>query len=139
MESNELAAFHEHRGRVRDHLNPAIHNLMRRGSVHDLHKLDPVRAELEPFSSYEPEAHTNGIRDMTLLDILELLAEIRAVSEVMRDKSCARCLEVFLLNYKVPEDIAGLMRRSAIEFFWAQADELTEVRKLLVDAAPARP
>lgn len=138
MESNELADFHAHHHRVRDHLNPAIFGLLRRASVHDKRKLDPEQSELEPYSSYEPEAHTRGVQDMTLLDLLEVLAEIRAVCEQLTVVSFARCLEVFIQNYKVPEDLAGLLRRSAIEFFWCDVDELTEVRKLLVDGARAR-
>ncbi len=134
MDSSDRKGFHEHRSRVRDHLNPALFGLMRRGSTHDAHLLDPERAKLEPHASYEPEAHTNGVQGMTILDLLQMLATLKALSEAV-PHSFAMALESFIRTYKVPEDLANLLRRSAIEFFWAQADELTEVRKLLVDGA----
>jgi hypothetical protein len=156
---------HEHRGKVRDMLNLPIHNLLRRGAVHDLSRFDPeekpiydavlpelrsatpgtpehsaIQGRLAPalrhhysVNSHHPEYYSNGVSGMTLLDMIEMLCDLKAATMRPGSRTLAHALELAIKKHKISQEVAGILRHTAVEFFWTTFEELTDVQKSLVD------
>ena len=67
---------------------------------------------------HHPEHHENGVCDMTLIDLIEMLADWKAAGERHADGSLVRSLEINEARFKIPECLIGIMKKTAEELGW---------------------
>lgn len=69
-------------------------------------------------NSHHPEFWGNGINDMSLLDIIEMLADWKAAGERTKNGSMARSLEVNIKRFGIGEQLAAILMNTAKELGW---------------------
>lgn len=83
-------------------------------------------------NGHHPEHWPNGIRDMSLIDLLELLADWKAAAERTKDGSLARSLFVNRTRFGMQPSLARTLARTAFELGWIDEDAL-----IYLQAGPA--
>lgn len=79
---------------------------------------------------HHPEFHPNGIQDMDLLDLIEMLADWKAATERHADGSLARSLFQNAKRFKYNNQTAKLLARTALNLKWitqAEFDSMPDV------------
>lgn len=77
--------------------------------------LDSLRPAIEHHGAsnrHHPEHFENGVRDMSLLDLLEMLCDWKAASERHKDGNILRSLEVSVERFKIPDELAQVLRNT---------------------------
>jgi hypothetical protein len=67
---------------------------------------------------HHPEFHTNGIHDMNLMDLLEMLADWKAAGERHADGSLVASLEHNEGRFDIPPTIQKLLEDTARDLGW---------------------
>ena len=67
---------------------------------------------------HHPEHHPNGIADMTLLDVMEMLADWKAATERHADGDLARSIEQNAERFGYGEEMQRLLHTTANEMGW---------------------
>lgn len=67
---------------------------------------------------HHPEHFPNGINDMTLVDLVEMLADWKAATERHADGDLARSLEIQRERFDISDQLAGILRNTAERFGW---------------------
>jgi hypothetical protein len=83
--------------------------------------LDSIRPGIEHHqknNGHHPEYHENGVLDMSLLDLIEMLADWKAAGERHADGSLERSLLVNAERFNMPPTIVKMLRTTAIELGW---------------------
>lgn len=62
--------------------------------------------------------HKNGINDMTLIDLLEMIADWKAAARRSPDKKLEDTLEYAFKKYKIEPQLQLLIKNTLIEFDW---------------------
>lgn len=62
---------------------------------------------------HHPEHHRNGIKDMTLLDILEMLCDWKAASMRHADGNILKSIEINQSRFGYSEDLRAIMENTA--------------------------
>jgi len=86
-------------------------------------------AELKPAldhhyqaNSHHPEHYANGISDMSLFDILEMLADWKAAGERHGNGgNLARSIEINIERFQISPELAGIITKTAVELGWIEA------------------
>jgi hypothetical protein len=73
-------------------------------------------------NSHHPENHAGGIRDMTLLDVTEMLCDWKAATERHADGDLRRSIEQNAERFGYGEEMKGLLMNTAESLGWL--DEL---------------
>lgn len=68
-------------------------------------------------NTHHPEHWDNGINDMSLLDIIEMLADWKAASE-RGNGDFARSIEVGVNRFDIDDQLAYILRNTARELGW---------------------
>lgn len=69
-------------------------------------------------SRHHPEHYTSGINGMTLVDLIELLADWKAATERHADGDLARSLEIQRERFGISEQLAEILTNTAGWFGW---------------------
>jgi hypothetical protein len=80
--------------------------------------LGPALKHHYDANSHHPEHFKNGIRGMTLLDLVEMLADWKASGERVKDGSMAASLKHNKTRFKIPPVLQDILVNSAKEFVW---------------------
>lgn len=83
--------------------------------------LDSIRPGVEHHqksNTHHPEYYADGVEGMTLMDLLEMLADWKAAGERHADGSLSRSLEVNATRFDMPPQIVRLLRQTAFELGW---------------------
>jgi len=82
-------------------------------------------AEMKPaldhhyaYNQHHPEHHEDGVSDMTLIDLIEMLADWKAAGERHADGSMQRSLEINEKRFGIPEPLIRLLRQTADALGW---------------------
>lgn len=67
---------------------------------------------------HHPEHWPLGVNSMSLLDIIEMLADWKAASERTKNGSLTKSLEVNIKRFEIGEQLAGIMINTARELGW---------------------
>lgn len=127
-----------HIERVRNLLNSFVVNLLKRGEEHDQSKLESPEVEafteftsglagctygspeyeqfkksMAPALAHHPEHHKNGIDDMTLLDIVEMLVDWKAASERHNDGNILKSIEKNADRFKMSPQLVRILENTA--------------------------
>lgn len=69
-------------------------------------------------NSHHPEYYTNGIKDMTLLDILEMIADWKAACERHDDGNLRDSFEYNRKRFNISDELYNIMVKTAEELEW---------------------
>ena len=67
---------------------------------------------------HHPEYHKNGITGMTLIDLVEMLADWKAAGERHADGSMGRSLRVNKERFNISDDLLAILDNTALHFGW---------------------
>lgn len=82
--------------------------------------LEKVRPAIEHHYSknrHHPEYHKNGVNDMNLVDLIELLCDWKAASERNKNGNIRKSLEVNIVRYNIPLPLAKILENTIKEVF----------------------
>ncbi|MCA9060459.1 MAG: hypothetical protein KDA85_18240 [Planctomycetaceae bacterium] len=68
-------------------------------------------------NSHHPEHFENGVQDMTLLDLLEMLLDWKAATERHADGDIFKSIEINRKRFNMPPEIGDLLLRTAESLF----------------------
>lgn len=83
-----------------------------------LESIKPALKHHYAKNSHHPEHHANGVDDMTLLDLLEMLCDWKAATERHHDGSIANSLELNQGRFLIGEQLMHILRNTAIARGW---------------------
>jgi hypothetical protein len=140
----------EHIQNVRNHLNDCVKELLDRGVVHDLSKLQSP--EVDIFTEYtprlkgltygsdeykeclkgmqvaldhhyahnrhHPEYHVNGVDDMNLMDIVEMLADWKAATMRHDDGDIMRSIDINKERFNLSDQMIKIMKNTVNDMGW---------------------
>lgn len=66
---------------------------------------------------HHPEFHKNGINDMTLVDLVELLSDWKASTERVRNGNIRKSLETNVKRYNIDSQLAQILDNTVREYF----------------------
>lgn len=69
-------------------------------------------------NSHHPEHFENGVRGMSLLDLLEMLADWKAAGERMKDGTMQASLKHNKTRFKIPAGLQDILHNTATELGW---------------------
>jgi hypothetical protein len=69
-------------------------------------------------NSHHPEYHANGVRGMSLMDLVEMLADWKAAGERHADGSLEKSIQHNAERFNIPDPIVLLLRLTANELGW---------------------
>jgi hypothetical protein len=87
--------------------------------------LDGMRPALEHHyaeNRHHPEHWKNGIRDMSLLDLIEMVCDWKAATERHANGDLGKSIELNKKRFSYGDDIEQIFRRTATELFQTRAD-----------------
>ena len=73
---------------------------------------------------HHPEHFTDGINGMTLLDVIEMLADWRAAIERHADGSMDRSLTIQTERFKISDQLAQIIHNTVNHLGWLDADRV---------------
>ncbi len=68
-------------------------------------------------NSHHPEFHKNGINDMTLLDLVEMLVDWKAASERHNDGNIHKSIEINAKRFNMSPQLTTIFENTAKELF----------------------
>lgn len=74
------------------------------------------------LNRHHPEHFANGINGMSLIDILEMLADWRAASEDYVAGDLAKSIEINIERFGIGEQLAGIIRNTARDLGWIDGE-----------------
>lgn len=69
-------------------------------------------------NSHHPEHYANGVNDMSLLDVVEMLCDWKAASERHANGDFAKSLEINKERFGISDQLANILRNTAVELGW---------------------
>ncbi|MGP3914346.1 DUF5662 family protein [Nonomuraea sp. 10N515B] len=69
---------------------------------------------------HHPEHHRDGIASMTLIDLVEMLADWKAASERHADGDLSRSLEIQRKRFGISDQLLQILRNTAEHFGWIE-------------------
>jgi len=69
-------------------------------------------------NSHHPEHYVNGVNGMTLVDVIEMLADWRAATERNPNGDLGRSMDINRDRFHVDEQLDQIMRNTAVHFGW---------------------
>lgn len=67
---------------------------------------------------HHPEHHKDGIRGMTLLDLIEMLADWKAATERHADGNLARSIEINQKRFGYGDELRAILTKTAFALGW---------------------
>jgi hypothetical protein len=69
-------------------------------------------------NSHHPEAHTNGVNDMTLIDLVEMFCDWKAASERSSGKPLADSLAMTCGRWDISPQLAAIFENTRLALDW---------------------
>jgi hypothetical protein len=88
-----------------------------------LHHMGKALDHHYQHNSHHPEFHDRGVRDMSLLDLLEMLADWYAAGKRHADGSLVKSLAHNLERFRIPPDLFLMLAKTALELGWIDQSE----------------
>ena len=83
-----------------------------------LRRIKPAIETHYSRNRHHPEFHENGIGDMTLVDLIEMLADWKAATERHADGDLARSIEMNAKRFGYDDNLKRMLRLTANELGW---------------------
>lgn len=81
-------------------------------------QLGPATQHHNSHNAHHPERHPNGVEDMTLIDLMEMLADWKAASERGQSGSMDKSIALCATKYSIPSPIVNVLRNTAKAMGW---------------------
>ena len=111
-ESPEVEIFNEYTPKLKD---------LTYGSIEYKEALSAMGPALKHHyaeNQHHPEHRPNGINGMTLVDLVEMLADWKAATERHADGALGRSLEINKKRFDISDQLALVLENTAIHFGW---------------------
>lgn len=102
-----------------DKYNPRL-----RQAVYGSDEYKAILAEMSDIPAYHyahnrhhPEHHPNGVNDMSLVDIIEMLCDWKAATE-RNNGDLAKSIEISIRRFGIGDQLAQIIRNTARDFGW---------------------
>lgn len=69
-------------------------------------------------NSHHPEHYEDGIRDMSLMDLIEMLCDWKAAGERHQNSTIRRSLDINKERFNIPDTIQRILENTARELGW---------------------
>lgn len=96
-----------------------------RGSTYGSEEYASFLAAMKPaldhhyaHNAHHPEHHPNGVRDMSLLDLVEMLCDWKAATERHADGSLARSIEINQTRFGYSDELKAILTNTARAMGW---------------------
>lgn len=80
--------------------------------------LGPALQHHYASNSHHPEHHVHGVSDMSLLDIMEMLADWKAATMRHADGDLRRSIEINADRFGISPQLRGILYKTAAEMGW---------------------
>jgi len=70
------------------------------------------------FNSHHPECHENGVNDMTLMDLIEMVCDWKAATERHVDGDIMRSIKINKKRFKISPQLARILVNTVREKGW---------------------
>lgn len=87
-----------------------------------LEEMGEALAHHYQHNRHHPEAHPNGIEDMTLIDLIEMLVDWKAASERHADGSIVRSIRHNTERFRIDPQLVGILENTAVALGWVEED-----------------
>jgi hypothetical protein len=74
-------------------------------------------------NSHHPEHHENGVNDMTLADLVEMICDWRAATERHADGDLVRSLQIQQARFSMGWQLTQILSNTAAHFGWIIAED----------------
>ena len=111
-EAPELATFNEY--------TPKLKNTTYGSDEYKgfLAAMKPALDHHYAMNRHHPEHFADGVNDMTLVDLIEMLADWKAATERHSDGSLARSLEIQRERFRLSPQLWQILRNTAVYYGW---------------------
>lgn len=79
-------------------------------------KMGPALAHHYANNAHHPEHHKNGVNDMTLLDVIEMIVDWKASSERHHDGNILKSIEINSDRFGISPQLTRIMENTAKQF-----------------------
>lgn len=73
-------------------------------------------------NAHHPEHHERGVNGMTLMDLVEMLADWKAATERHADGDLGRSLEIQRERFGITDQLLQVLRNTAVHFGWLEPE-----------------
>lgn len=94
-----------------------------------LRRIKPAITKHYERNNHHPEHYPNGMDGMSLLDLVEMLADWKAAGERHADGSLGKSIRHNAGRFGYDEKMVGLLSRTAFRLGWLSADEMDHLTK----------
>ncbi len=81
--------------------------------IQNLENMKPALNHHYATNRHHPEYYSNGVNDMTLIDIMEMLADWKAASERQNDGNLLKSIEINIKRFNIDEQLASILINTA--------------------------
>lgn len=138
--SHDLSKLEEPEKSAFDHLVPKLKDFKYGSDEYRacLREMKPALQHHYEMNPHHPEHHINGIDDMTLLDVIEMLIDWKAASERMQDGgSIVGSIKHNTERFKMAPQLAIIMLNTAVAFNWCKPEDVDQLKCALREGAVA--
>jgi len=89
-----------------------------------LDRIRPVVNLHQKRNRHHPEYHDGGVCDMTLIDLIEMLADWKAAGERHADGSIVRSIEICADRFDLSAEMTRLLQLTAASLGWCDGSDL---------------
>lgn len=82
-----------------------------------LKELRPTLDHHYANNRHHPEFHKNGIKDMNLIDLVELICDWKAATERHNDGNIRKSLEINTKRYNISDELSGILENTVNHLF----------------------
>jgi len=83
-----------------------------------LEEMKPALEHHYAHNRHHPECQPGGIHDMSLIDVMEMLADWKAASERHNDGDLLRSIEINAERFALSSQVVSILRNTAIALKW---------------------
>lgn len=83
-----------------------------------LEEFKPIIQHHHQNNSHHPEHYPSGINGMSLLDLIEMLADWKVASSQTKDGNMENSIEVGVKRFGIDEQLASILRATVKEMKW---------------------
>jgi hypothetical protein len=79
-------------------------------------------------NAHHPESHLRGVRDMTLIDVIEMLCDWKAATERHADGNLAKSLVHNRQRFGITDQLGDMLENTAVAMGWVTEKEIADAR-----------
>ena len=79
----------------------------------ELKALGPAIEHHHSVNKHHPEYHPNGINDMTLIDLVEMIADWKASSERTKSGNLLKSIDINIKRFNIEPQLAQILKNTA--------------------------